>query len=307
MDFQEYTTKTCKLCRKNLPLDSFNYSDKSRNLEWRRHECKQCLSVKHKKCRLAIIEKNKLVIDYDLIDFSMKKECSVCKKILTLEYFYKDIESRDGFSGDCSSCSKGKHKKWYENNKEFAIQRIKEWGERNPEKVSTYKAKYARENPEKVRKSQRDFYQNHLEEERERSRKKKNIRDEIIRGARYRARKLGLPDNWHRINGDFAFRYWHYACAVCGKENGMWNIIAFDHWIPIAREDCPGTIPTNMLPLCHLTKNAPFNSPCCNNSKGAKDPVLWLKDKLGSRKAKTKLQEIEEFFAAAKAFAESHL
>ncbi len=302
---QEDVTKICKLCKQNLPLNCFNYSDKSKNLGWRRNECKQCLGMKNKNRRLAFIEHNKLSIDYASIDLSIEKKCSSCKQLLTLESFYKDVESRDGFSGHCSSCSKGRYKIWYENNKEFSIQKIKEWGEKNPEKTRAYKTKYAKENPEKIRQSQRNFYQNHLEEERERSRKKKNIRDEIIRGARYRARKLGLPDHWHRKNGDFAFQYWHYACAVCGKENGMWNVIAFDHWIPIASEKCPGTIPTNMLPLCHLIKNAPFNSSCCNNSKGAKDPVAWLVTKLGPRRAKAKLQEIETFFAAARAFSES--
>src|SRR4030095_13167308 len=76
---------------------------------------------------------------------------------------------------------------------------------------------------------------------------------------------------------------------------------AIDHWIPLADPASPGTVPWNMLPLCHWKKNTKNSShaPYCNASKGAKDPVVWLTEKLGPRKAKAKLKEIETFFARA--------
>lgn len=45
---------------------------------------------------------------------------------------------------------------------------------------------------------------------------------------------------------------------------------------------------------------------CSTNEKFTKDPVQWLTTKLGPRKAKQKLAEIEAYFKAAALFAASH-
>lgn len=66
------------------------------------------------------------------------------------------------------------------------------------------------------------------------------------------------------------------------------------------RADNPGTVPWNMLPLCHGMKDAPIGEPSCNLSKGNKDPVKWLISKLGECKAKEKLAEIETYFELMK-------
>lgn len=129
----------------------------------------------------------------------------------------------------------------------------------------------------------------------------------ILAHARRRARTKGLPDNLTKQSISFAYQYWHFACAICGKENGLWYTIALDHWIPIAskKTPCPGSVPTNILPLCHTTKNTQRDiSPSCNQTKHAKDPILWLTTKLGPRRAKAKLREIETYFVAARAFNE---
>lgn len=99
----------------------------------------------------------------------------------------------------------------------------------------------------------------------------------------------------------FARMYWHGCCAICGRENSFWWIIIFDHWIPIAdpRLDNPGTSFNNMVPMCHARKDAPTKTPCCNNSKGKKDPVIWIVDFLGKKKGLKKLKEIHTFFEAA--------
>jgi hypothetical protein len=60
---------------------------------------------------------------------------------------------------------------------------------------------------------------------------------------------------------------------------------------------------TNMLLLCQNTKGAPKDIPSCNNNKKSKDPLLWLPQYLGPRKAAKKLREIDAYFVAAHAFA----
>ena len=55
------------------------------------------------------------------------------------------------------------------------------------------------------------------------------------------------------------------------------------------QERCPGTIPTNIVLLCHGISG-------CNTRKRDQDPIEWLNKQLGPRKAKAKLKEIEAYF-----------
>ena len=107
--------------------------------------------------------------------------------------------------------------------------------------------------------------------------------------VRYRARRRSLPNTFTRLDWERAQEYWNYACAVCGRQRGLWHTISQDHWVPLTDPTCPGTVATNMLPLC-CGENG------CNNSKGKKNPELWLIEKLGKRKAKKKVAEINAYF-----------
>lgn len=305
MTKQDTTTRQCKKCKEILPLEEFELSHKLHNKSWRRRVCKKCFLQSQVLHYVSVRNKNEKELDYSTIDMEKKKKCSSCKQELFLPEFCKNISSKDGFAHICKSCAKVGHKKWYDENKPYAIARVKEWGNKNPVLVKRAKSKYAASNPDRIRQSQRDFYQNHLEEERERNRKKNNARAKAIRNLRYRAKEKGLPFLWNVTHHEYALCYWNFACACCGTQNGLWHTIAFDHWIPIASIDCHGSVPTNMIPLCHPKKDAPVGTPGCNLSKGAKDPMVWLTEKFGARKAKAKLKEITIFFEAAKVFAEN--
>jgi hypothetical protein len=113
------------------------------------------------------------------------------------------------------------------------------------------------------------------------------------------ARKKGFPDTFTKEQMQFMFEYWLTACAICQQQPGLLWTLSIDHWIPLASPVCPGTIASNLLPACHGTTG-------CNNSKGEKNPILWLTQKLGPRRAKKKLGEIETYFAAAQSFAIQH-
>jgi hypothetical protein len=105
----------------------------------------------------------------------------------------------------------------------------------------------------------------------------------------YRLRRRSLPNTFTLDDWERALDYWGYACAVCARPRGLWHTISQDHWVPLTSPDCPGTVPSNMLPLC-------YGADGCNNSKGKKDPALWLVEKLGKRKGKKKWAEIETYF-----------
>lgn len=69
------------------------------------------------------------------------------------------------------------------------------------------------------------------------------------------ALKKSLPSTFNMDHLSFLLQYWHYSCAVCGRQDdGLWHFIALDHWIPLKNSSCPGTTPGNMIPLCHGKK-----------------------------------------------------
>jgi hypothetical protein len=94
---------------------------------------------------------------------------------------------------------------------------------------------------------------------------------------------LNLPDknDWQKCLG-----YWGHRCAVCGCNPDEYNPLQQDHWVPRCMEICPGTIVTNIVPLCKL----------CNSSKSGGDPYSWLVSKLGKREADRKMREVLDYF-----------
>ena len=90
--------------------------------------------------------------------------------------------------------------------------------------------------------------------------------------------------------------YWNHRCAICGQSAGLFHSLAADHWIPIADPSCPGSVPWNILPLCH---SRPGGFDGCNNLKSRKPPEQWLTEKLGE-KAASKLRKIRAYFASVR-------
>ena len=118
----------------------------------------------------------------------------------------------------------------------------------------------------------------------------------IIKSNRRRARKVALPDTLTPADIDRMMEYWDGRCAVCGRQTGFWTFTALDHWIPLNNSECPGTIPTNMIPLCHGKKGVPIGDPSCNVSKHDKTPETWLIQRFGKCKASQILKQIEAYF-----------
>lgn len=118
---------------------------------------------------------------------------------------------------------------------------------------------------------QKAWVENHRERRREVSR---------LYASRRKARLKELPnqftiDNWHA-----ALEYFDYTCEVCGGEGPF----EADHWIALGQPDCPGTIPSNIVPLCEG----------CNGSKWQTRPEHWLKDKPETRR------KVEEYLSHQK-------
>jgi len=118
-----------------------------------------------------------------------------------------------------------------------------------------------------------------------------------------RVRVRELPHFFTLEDLDFLLQYWDFSCAICGEEEGSFFYhIALDHWVAVVDPCCPGTVPWNILPLCHGKKNSRGLKPHapCNTSKGARDPVVWLTQQLGGRRAKAQLRQIDAYFTLVK-------
>ncbi len=77
--------------------------------------------------------------------------------------------------------------------------------------------------------------------------------------------------------------YWSWRCAVCETADSP---IVCTPWLDAIRLNGPGLVPTNMLPLCSV----------CILQKGSADPLAWLTEKLGPKKAAEKMAQIHACF-----------
>ena len=108
------------------------------------------------------------------------------------------------------------------------------------------------------------------------------------------AQLLGIPFDFPAWKAQRAINYFNGCCAVCGrqlKDLFDTHTVSMDHWIAKRdpRPDNPGTVATNMIPLCHGIDG-------CNNHKKNRDPIEWLVQDYGTRKAKPIIARVETFF-----------
>lgn len=107
-----------------------------------------------------------------------------------------------------------------------------------------------------------------------------------------RGRTLDLYRDYTKQDWLRALEYFDYKCPICGRsfQNNMDGYsVAMDHWIPVSDPKCPGTIPTNIVPLCHG-----YNG--CNNSKSNEEAFRFLSSRFGKERAKEINQTIQDFF-----------
>lgn len=225
-------------------------------------------------------------------------QCQVCGEILpaTSQYFppYK-MRGKTYLKKMCRICWRAKQKAYNDRTRDQDRARRHAWKAANPDKVATQKKRsYERNREHNLARSERWFYANQ-EHSRELSRnnyyanRTERIQTAMINTVKRMARKKNLPDTFTEKDWDRALDYFDYSCAVCGRMADEYRSIAMDHWIPLTDPNCPGTVPTNIVPLCHGRDG-------CNNSKGNKDPIQWLNRKFG-KEAEAKLTTIAAYFA----------
>ncbi len=214
-----------------------------------------------------------------------QKRCTKCGNEYPATNEYFPYNGKGLLRPNCKPCERDRTAQLRKDNPEKYRQKDREYGERNREKRRLAEQKRRRENPEYGREYSREYGKKHPQSVRRNS-------------LKYRTRKRGLPFAFTVAEKRRMFEYWGDCCAVCGRRADFWTVIAVDHWIAVndMRPDNPGSVPINMLPLCHARKDTPQGEPCCNNSKHDRDPIEWLIDRFGVQKSKAILKRINAYF-----------
>lgn len=293
--------KLCPRCKQTLSLDNFSFPDATRGIPT---FCKPCAESHYAKLRVSQ--------SHDGI-----KRCSKCKLDLpaTSEYFGSRKRSPDGFMEVCRSC-KNKTSKRIGVTPDVRI--CKKCGIEKPNTVEYFtlskdghpsspccdciaikKKEWRKNNPEVVKKHKSESQKRNRPAANARTRKHSKLHPEKanIRCHRRLARIHELPfaftdDDWRRC-----LKYWGNMCCVCGRQADDSLQIAKDHWIALKddRPDNPGTVPANIVPLCHTRKGAKWG---CNNKKNNRDAREWLISEYGEQQADATIARIAAYFAS---------
>lgn len=313
--------KRCSRCGECKPAtpEYFNYANKAKGLFQSR--CRVCTTeiqtIARRKKGMGFKTKYPIV--------NGMKQCRICKqwKPATNEYFDFVSLKKATLRSDCKACRQQQHME----HPDIANERAKRWRDANREEINArrrfgwndekraVKKNWEEKNHDKVLVYRRNDYYRHRDtilhkqkEDRRRKPQEYKAKNKAsyqrnkplfkfharMSKLRRRARNLNLPDTLTAAQWERAIEYFNGCCAVCGRQLRdlfSTHTVAADHWIPLTdpRPDNPGTVASNIIPLCHGEDG-------CNNSKGNKDPLEWLTERYGKRKAKTILARIEAYF-----------
>jgi hypothetical protein len=174
-------------------------------------------------------------------------------------------------------------RRWRENNVQHRQAYSLEYRQRNQDRLRKSRKLYSIKNANRIREQRRVYYLRNRAKRREQSR---------FARANRRARKRGMPSTFTNEQWSRSLNYFNGCCAVCGRmlrDLFSTHTAAADHWIPISSPDCPGTIATNMIPLCHGVNG-------CNNKKRNRNPQEWIEESYSKKKADEIIQRIEAYF-----------
>ncbi len=138
------------------------------------------------------------------------KICAKCKMELPLTTFRTDIQNRDRRYSYCRPCERRLRRERYK---------------RDPGKGRESTRRYRRTDKGRLT-IQRD-----------------------TRNAKPKRRSGHLPYVFSRFDMSLAVYFFGNSCALCGVSFHETKI-SWDHWIPLSDDNCPGTVPWNMVPMC---------------------------------------------------------
>lgn len=278
------TTKLCTTCNTEKPATTEYFYKDIHSIGGFRNPCKVCWSriakEKYKNDpskRLAYSRKYaeehpNYSKDYY---YNHKDEVTIKQK----EYYKKNrehlLEYSKNYVKEHHDEVLRKAKIYYFEHKETRLEYSRVWRNNNRKHISEYSKLYNIKHNTEVRKRNKKYREEHKEELAEKSKIYHKKHPEVYRECirRRRSRKANLPFNFTKEDEQFALNYWDYKCAICGKKLNLSDRTAWamDHWIALSdpRPDNPGTVKTNMLPMCNGVSS-------CNLFKHNNDPIEWV-------------------------------
>ena len=140
---QMLTEKKCSCCGEIKSIDNFAIRNgSSTGYQAYCRDCVKIISIKYragkadKRIVIDKVEEDNIPTDFS----SYAKKCSGCSEVKSLDYFYKNASSPDGYSSRCSLC----YKRQYEyNREEHNAKALKRYYEKQGKEVPTHIAKQA--------------------------------------------------------------------------------------------------------------------------------------------------------------------
>jgi hypothetical protein len=269
--------RTCKDCGQKLTIDHF-YSKGGGYLDIR---CKKCANKKRHQWRMSNPDAHERDKATSRRYHEKHREASIEKR---RQKYIENIETHR---------ARDRERYHYGGKKEYS----REWRRRNPERSKEMRRRSYFRHAEKRRAEKRIAYAKDpgLYRERRRRQWQKNNSYRfrcLFISRRYKHRIRHLPNTLTIEQWQRALDYFHGYCAVCErplKDLFGTHTAAQDHWIPVTSPNCPGTIATNTVPLCHGEGG-------CNNSKLNIPAEEWLTRKFGATKAAKIIARIEAYF-----------
>lgn len=272
--------KRCRKCQEWFPATTEHFASYVRGKGSLRSWCRTCNDAYNQKYRdthlteSEIAHRELMAHDAQLAEQGLKR-CRKCDRALSAhsDYFFLDRTRPDGFRDMCKECDRLNQLKYIEENRKKIAAARKLYVARNPD----YQKLWRRRNPDKAAARERRYRQKYPEKV-------------VTKAARRRSRILDLPNDFTTADYEYALTYFNGCCAVCGRQlNDLFGERkgVMDHWQPVSKGG--PTTPQNLVPLCHGVNG-------CNNIKSNRDPIEWLVDQFGKRKASEINQRIQAFF-----------
>ena len=163
--------KKCKSCGAEKPLNEFPKKTKD---TYRVH-CKSCFNEakKQKRAEEKEIRKEKQRKYVAEVIKAGKKKCTCCGKLLPLDKFHKNADTKDGLRKSCGKCDYIRRKKqkkkcsvcneekylyeFHDKRADCKSCRKKQY-EKDREEILEYKKEYRQQNLFKVKQQQKDWY-----------------------------------------------------------------------------------------------------------------------------------------------------
>jgi hypothetical protein len=164
------------------------------------------------------------------------KQCSKCKKRMSIRNFYSDKRSGDGLYSSCKSCFATVKRKWRMENKFSIAEKNKIYRRNNKVKRANYNKEWAIKNPEKMYLLQKKFRD---KEERQKYIKewRSSEKGKFLLCVSAYKRRQKIKDS-----GSFTFEEWkqllaYYknTCPKCRKRFDSDNPATIDHIIPVVK------------------------------------------------------------------------